>query len=1057
MVATLNQIASAEFYLQSQRSYRHPNEYYTAGEEQDGAWFNPNGLFGLEDGRKIDSRDFHLLYNGFAPDGAGKLTQNAGSETRSPGLDMTFSADKSISALWAIAEPDMRTAIERLSVDAARAALKDTVLEYCSYTRIRDRRSGAIEPVPADLMGSTFLHGRSKDGDPQIHIRGVILNVARTRRDGKCRAHHQHPVYSWTKAAGALFRAYLAWDLHQSLGVHMERYGPNGEYTRIPGMPADLLSFWSKRRKAIIDKAGELGIPVQGNAARLVGVNIMSRDPKLHDNDPEIRHRRWQGEAEAFAERKALIAAVTGGVVDIPQEAIRKLTKQLDDLPAHLASAEAVFRRPDIVASAANLASGLLARDAIQAAIEQVRLNAAPTALDEPKRSAEAKAGMAHTERYSGRSDTAMEQAVRDMAARMAADTGHAIAGPAIEGKIKSLLADGYALSAEQITAIRLAAAHGGRLAVIELAAGPSRITTLRPITDLHREQGYDIVATAVNWRAAVTLGNDCEARPFGVDTLLKQAAHGQIEIAGNTLIVVDEAEMLSIQQTHHFLQLSERHGAKMVFACDIQPVEMCPGLHLIRQVADSVRVDRISRRKADLEDVLVHVHGEAPEEARSRARSMPAVERNRIMAAYEALPDTQKAAFTPWAVLASEALRDGDAAAAIEAWHIRGRFHLCQDGEATLTRLVEDWARHERDNPEASSIVLARTKAEARVLTHLMRESTLAGLPKTVRLIVEVSRDVEDGRLTEPLEIAAGDRLRIGATQWQQQQFNGAIVTVEDVKAARNGAVTGHEDVLSSAVPSVLVSARTANGRRITFRHDEIRDYKNNISIDYGYALTIASARGLNVDRTFLLADDRPARAAVYPAAVRHGEDLDIYVNRKPLAFAIAKGRPKNQPVMDADIRAYLAKRWSSIHASDDDREGTAPAAPNDDAMARIADRIKQKAAAWRHGEAVAAFAAGRREILTAWDELRKQIRRDGDKVVLSTAYEETLARHASLLEAAAPFRTRPTQYGHMLFEHGEIGQKEIDAFEALYARVSRLHRSVMMKAAHARRRMAE
>ena len=153
----------------------------------------------------------------------------------------------------------------------------------------------------------------------------------------------------------------------------------------------------------------------------------------------------------------------------------------------------------------------------------------------------------------------------------------------------------------------------------------------------------------------------------------------------------------------------------------------------------------------------------------------------------------------------------------------------------------------------------------------------------------------------------------------------------------------------------------------------------------------------------------------------------------------------------------AYLAKRWSSIHASDDDREGTAPAAPNDDAMARIADRIKQKAAAWRHGEAVAAFAAGRREILTAWDELRKQIRRDGDKVVLSTAYEETLARHASLLEAAAPFRARPTQYGHMLVEHGEIGQKEIDAFEALYARVSRLHRSVMMKAAHARRRMAE
>ena len=109
MVATLAQAASAAYYLESQRSFRHPNEYYTAGEEPDGVWFNPTGLFGLADGGKVDSSDFHRLYHGFAPDGGGKLTQNAGSERRSAGLDMTFSADKSISALWAIADPELRS------------------------------------------------------------------------------------------------------------------------------------------------------------------------------------------------------------------------------------------------------------------------------------------------------------------------------------------------------------------------------------------------------------------------------------------------------------------------------------------------------------------------------------------------------------------------------------------------------------------------------------------------------------------------------------------------------------------------------------------------------------------------------------------------------------------------------------------------------------------------------------------------------------------------------------------------------------------------------------
>ena len=52
MVATLAQMASAEYYLESQSSYRHPNEYYTAGEEPDGTWFNPHGLFGLADGSR---------------------------------------------------------------------------------------------------------------------------------------------------------------------------------------------------------------------------------------------------------------------------------------------------------------------------------------------------------------------------------------------------------------------------------------------------------------------------------------------------------------------------------------------------------------------------------------------------------------------------------------------------------------------------------------------------------------------------------------------------------------------------------------------------------------------------------------------------------------------------------------------------------------------------------------------------------------------------------------------------------------------------------------------
>ena len=106
---------------------------------------------------------------------------------------------------------------------------------------------------------------------------------------------HQYPVYSWAKAAGAVYRNALAWNLRERLGIRMEQYGPNAGFTRIEGMPEDLQVFWSKRRKAIVAKAGELGIPSLGNASRMAGVNKLTRAGKSHDNDPEVRHRRWHG------------------------------------------------------------------------------------------------------------------------------------------------------------------------------------------------------------------------------------------------------------------------------------------------------------------------------------------------------------------------------------------------------------------------------------------------------------------------------------------------------------------------------------------------------------------------------------------------------------------------------------------------------------------------------------------------------------------------------------------------------------------------------------------
>ena len=217
---------------------------------------------------------------------------------------MTFSADKSVSALWAVADPELRAEIEQAHNDAARLALEETMLRHCGYTRIRNR-DGEIEVLPADISAAMFQHGTSRDNDPQLHTHCVIFNAARTHRDGKYRALHQHPVYTWMKAAGAVYRNAMAWSLQERLGIRMEQYGKDGEFTRVSGdtgRPDRTLVESAVRRSS--KRPGRWAL--RSKATRRVRQRrTRSREAgKSPDNDPDIRHRRWRGEADGFIERE---------------------------------------------------------------------------------------------------------------------------------------------------------------------------------------------------------------------------------------------------------------------------------------------------------------------------------------------------------------------------------------------------------------------------------------------------------------------------------------------------------------------------------------------------------------------------------------------------------------------------------------------------------------------------------------------------------------------------------------------------------------------------------
>ena len=107
-----------------------------------------------------------------------------------------------------------------------------------------------------------------------------------------------------------------------------------------------------------------------------------------------------------------------------------------------------MFRLPDVVERVSNATAGLLGREAAATAIERVMRHPEVVRLTRIPRSAEGRADMAHTRLYTTGRTLEMEQALREMAAGMAAETGHGLPAQAIEEEDR--IAHGTGLSAER-------------------------------------------------------------------------------------------------------------------------------------------------------------------------------------------------------------------------------------------------------------------------------------------------------------------------------------------------------------------------------------------------------------------------------------------------------------------------------------------------------------------------------------------------------------------------------------------------------------------------------
>jgi conjugative relaxase-like TrwC/TraI family protein len=283
--------------------------------------FLGSGLAGLDDGRGVEvgavvSEEHLFRMLGMLQDpitgaqlGRAPLTAASGDGTtgRRPvaGFDLTFSAPKSVSVMWALADPQTQAAIHAAHVQALRF-----VIEYAERQVFTSRsgKGGVVQEDVRGVVAAAFDHWDSRAGDPQLHTHVAVINRVQTS-DGSWRTLDSRSLFKSAVALSELYNGVLSDHLTAALGVGWEpttrrlSLAPKFE---IAGVPATLREEFSQRSQDIeatsmtlADRyADEHGR--RPSARQLLKLRqqatLMTRPPKQHHSLADLTSR-WRAQA----------------------------------------------------------------------------------------------------------------------------------------------------------------------------------------------------------------------------------------------------------------------------------------------------------------------------------------------------------------------------------------------------------------------------------------------------------------------------------------------------------------------------------------------------------------------------------------------------------------------------------------------------------------------------------------------------------------------------------------------------------------------------------------
>ncbi|WP_398473162.1 MobF family relaxase [Tardiphaga sp.] len=821
MVATIAAGTTAKYYSKQ-------SEYYLGGGEPAGRWMSSTNDFGVRHGADVENALFERLHASQDVDGRPLLSNTGDKQKRVGGIDLTLSAPKSVSVAFALADLETRRLIEKAQYEACEATI--AFLErHATFCR-RGKNGHRLEK--ATLTVASFQHGEARPvehsngkvyADPNLHTHAVLLNFSR-RDDGTVGALDARHLFAYKMAAGAIYHLQFSTILSR-IGFEIGEVGKNGMFEIVLPQTAhdrtDALSssfkalqhHFSARRQEIEQAIEAEGLSTADAPALAAAIALGTRSSKNKERAQD-RFELWAEEAAPFLDVERLMTNLRASRDRDVLEQERQIADGVARVPALLTEHESVFERRHLYAA---VATSLVGTGADAERVEQE-----VERLIEGREIVELGRDALQQPVFSTTEQIAIERELVAVSERLAHE--HRFA-PAPHRVLEICRAHG--LSDEQTHAAQMAT-DSAAIVVIEGAAGAGKSTTLAAIVEAYSEQNVAgglgmtarrVIATSQSWKVAKEL-QKLGIEAMATDAWLARTAKPFLD--ANTVLVVDEAGLLSSRQMLAITKRAMEARAKVVIVGDreqLQAVGAGPGLTILAGVTGTTRIDTIVRQRE------------------------------------------------PWMRTAVTDFAKGRAERGLAAFRERGLLNFAAGERATVTDLVDAWQRTQREAPNASYLLIAKTNAQVHALNAEIRI-------RLKRDAVIAADDVEVAAVTpsghgQTLELAVGDQIR--------------FLVRHDRLSVINGTTAGITDIQDRETPDPIIHVNI-DGRQARFHVSEFADEHGRARLGHAYSTTIYGSQGLTTDRAFVWAGPAMTRNEAYVAFSRQRDRLEIFADHREI-----------------------------------------------------------------------------------------------------------------------------------------------------------------------------